>query len=245
MRDQIRQYVRSPFPKSIGHSVMLLCTFLFFASAQHVFAVSCHCFRDRSFNPSLPASADPYILATVRNSLLAAASGVDKGAVVRQRMTGSTETDLWLSLYLAKQTGRPVEEIQNARDQTQSWTAALDAIDIDTSKLGSDFKTASGKNDPEGMARALADPVIGNTFNAGESTLKRLGEDGANIAETTLSLYLGELMNRTPESVWNEVRSGERSWGFLLNSQGVIIETTGDLIAELVRKKYQMMENEK
>ncbi|MDF1525393.1 MAG: hypothetical protein RRA15_03970 [bacterium] len=199
--------------------------------------VSCHCFKERSFKPAQPASADPYILATTRNSLLAAAAGIDKGTVVRQRMTGATETDLWLSNYLSTRVdNRSADELLDARDKGSSWAAAFDAVGLDSGKLGTAFQTARKTDDADGMARSLADPVLGEAFTVPEPTLAQMRDAGANIAETALSLYLAGQLNQTPESIFRKVKEGKKTWGVLLNSLGIKIDTVGDLIAEAVRK---------
>ena len=233
------------FPYNGGHMLsveraakwclIFCCLLLFLLAPDTSEGVSCHCFKDRSFKPSQPASADPYILATARNSFLAAAAGIDKGTVVRQRMTGATETDLWLSRYLSTQVDRPADQLLRARDSSSSWSAALDAVDLDTGSFGTAFQEARKTGDADGMARALADPVLGRAFNAGEPTLGRLRHNGANIAEAALSLYLAARLKRTPESLLAEVGKGKQTWGSLFNSLGIKIDTVGDVIGEAVR----------
>ena len=87
------------------------------------------------------------------------------------------------------------------------------------------------------MARALADPVLGRAFETGETTLNHLRDAGANIAESTLSLYLAGQLDRTPETILAEVSNGNKTWGSLFSSLGVRIDTVGDLIAEAVRAR--------
>jgi hypothetical protein len=217
-------------------SLVLLYLFVSLFSALEAGAISCHCFRERTFNPVQPASADPYILATTRNSLLAAASGIDKAAVVRQRMTGASETDLWLSLYLSTLVDRTPDLLLEARDSSSSWSAAFDAVDLQTGKLGTAFQGAREAGKADGMARALADTVLGKAFKAGETTLERLRDNDASIAESTLSLYLSGRLKRTPESLLKDVKTGSKTWGGLLNSLDIRFDEIGDLIAEEVKQ---------
>jgi hypothetical protein len=207
---------------------------LLFIPTQTAYAVTCHCFKERAFNASQPASADPYILATTRNSLLAAAAAIDKGAVVRLRMKGTDETDLWLSHYLSMRVEKSADQLLDARDKTSSWAEALDAVELNTEKLGTAFQEARKAGDAEGMARSLADPVLGRAFTIPEPTLAQMRDTGANIAETALSLFLAGQLNQTPESIFSEVKIGKKTWGVLLNSLGIKIETVGDRIAEAV-----------
>lgn len=202
----------------------------------NVHAVTCHCFKEREFKPSQPSSADPYILATTRNSLVAAAAWIEKRTVVKLRMRGTTETDLWLSSFLSTRVNIPAEYLLDARDNASSWPSALDSISLDTKSLRPAFNNARKAKDADGMVRALADTVLGKTFGAKESTLLLLRNEEANIAESALSLYLSANMKRTPEEIFKEVRKGKLTWGSLLNSQDIKVDTIGDLIAEKVRK---------
>ena len=237
MKNSNQRCLTEHFIKSIKCKVALLFFLMLFISAQQALAVTCHCFKERAFEASTPASADPYILATTRNSLLAAAARIDKGAVVRLRMKGTNETDLWLSHYLSTRVDKSADQLLDARDKTSSWAAALDAAELNTEKLGTAFQEARKAGDAEGMARALADPLLATTFEAGEQTLARLRDNRANIAESALSLFLGGKLGRAPESILKEVQEGKNTWGLLLNSMGIKIDTVGDLIAEAVKEK--------
>jgi len=237
MKNRNQRSLTEPLIKSEKYKVVVLFFLMLVISAQQARAVTCHCLKDREFKPSQPASADPYILATARNSLLAAAAGIDKGAVVRQRMTGATETDLWLSRYLSTRVDQTADQLLEARDKASSWTGAFESVKLNTSKLGNAFNDARKAGDAEGMARALADPVLGNTFDAQGATLALLRREKANIAESAVALYLAVKMVRTPEDILNEVRQGKQTWGSLFHSQGIRVDTVGDLIAGAVKKK--------
>ena len=232
----MNKYIRKHITLANTHSsIIFLCMILLILPVQKARAVTCHCFKERAFVASQPASADPYILATTRNSLLAAAAGIDKGTVVRQRMTGATETDLWLSNYLSTRVdNRSAEQFLDALDKASSWAAALDAVGLDSGKLGTAFQTARKAADADGMARSLADPVLGRTFTVAEPSLAQMRDAGAHIAETALSLYLAGQLNQTPENIFSEVKEGKKTWGVLFNSLGIKIDTIGDRIAEAV-----------
>jgi len=217
----------------VGGLAVTIC-FVFLPNTTQ--AVTCHCFRERTFEPTRPASADPYILATTRNSFLAAASGVDKGTVVRQRMTGASESDLWLSLYLSTLVDLSPEDLLEARDRNTTWGKAFEAMGL-TTELGPAFQAARKKDDADGMARALAEQVLAKTFDTAQPSLDRMREKGAGIAESALSLYLAARLTRAPDHILAEVQRGQETWGSLLHSLGVPIETTGGLIAQAVRTR--------
>jgi hypothetical protein len=221
--------------KTLAGCLAASISFIVFPNSSQ--GVSCHCFRERAFKPSQPASADPYILATTRNSLVAAASDIEKGIVVRMRMKGTTETDLWLSNYLPAKIDIKYSELLSVRDSTTSWAAALDAINLDPSMFGPAFKEALKAGDDDAMARALADQVLGKTFGIEDATLRVLKRKQASIAEASLSLFLAARTGRTPADILNEVRKGRQTWGSLLHAQGIKVDTIGDLIEEKVRER--------
>jgi hypothetical protein len=198
-------------------------------------AVSCHCFRDRTFEADEPQSADPYVLATTRNSLAAAAAGIEKGAVVKQRMQGATENDLWLYGYLPSRLGVDSGVLQAAVRSKGSWPAALGSLGKDTAALGAGFTAAVKKNDPGAMASALADTVILKAFDASPETVSALHTSGANIAETTLSVLIAGRTALDAEAVYGKVKSGKDTWGSILYSMGVPLDQVGDVVMDKVK----------
>lgn len=192
--------------------------------------VTCHCFKQREFEPARPATVDPYILATARNSLLAASSGYRKGDVVRERMTGATESDLWFSLFLAARTGTSPGALREARTGAGSWKEALDALSIPTGKLGPAFEEARRTGEEEAMSQALADLALVNGFKVSREVLARLRSAGAGNAEAVLSLLLAQRTRRDPGAVLEDVTSKRHTWGWLLHAAGIVPESLTDII---------------
>ena len=195
-------------------TVALVAIVLFLATFPAPSWGGCHCFKDRAFDPMQPASADPYVLATARNSLVAAASDITKGKVVKMRMTGAEETDVWLEVYLETERGKE------------------DAV-------SPAFKTAEKAGDREAMAAVLADKVLARTYRVEEETISRLRGAGANTAGVTLSLLIYERTGRDPGNIFAEVTDGKTTWGKTISSLGIALDTTGDLIMKSVRKAKQ------
>jgi hypothetical protein len=212
--------------------VLLSALFLLALAAEGFAAVSCHCFQDRKFDPEAPYIADPYVLATARNTIAAVSAGVDKGAIVKKRMTGSTEADLWLGLFLAKETGISADALLSAREKNPSWGAAFTAAGVDTGKFGKEFESARKAGDEEKMASALADFAFTERFGQKQAEVSGLRALGAGTAETTLSLLLSKKTGRSPAEIFGEAASGKKSWGQLLDAAGIPSEITSKSIAE-------------
>ena len=99
--------------------------FLAAPAAQAVSTPSCHCFRDRSFDPERPSAADPYLLATTQNTLFSLVFEVPKKSVVQAKMTGTTGANLWVAYWVAARSGLRAEDLLEARRGSNGWTSAF------------------------------------------------------------------------------------------------------------------------
>lgn len=217
-------------------TVFFFCAFLFASTAlsEAWAAVNCHCFRDRTFDPAAPSKADPYLLATARNGFLAGAAGIEKGAVVKARMAGDEERDLWIAHRLALLASLPAERLFDAREAAPSWREALDGLHIAADVGGPAFTLARGRGDDAGMARALADEALRAGFGLSGETIADLRAQDADNGEAALAAFLAGPEEPAP-TLLRDVRSGRRTWGQILTARGEPSETVGDRIADKVR----------
>ncbi|MEA3544945.1 MAG: hypothetical protein U9R69_06965, partial [Thermodesulfobacteriota bacterium] len=74
--------------------------------------ISCHCFQDRSFNHQDTAAADPYFLATTQNNFLALIYGIDKRAIVKAKMAGTSGSHLWILFDVAKRSQKTINQVE-------------------------------------------------------------------------------------------------------------------------------------
>jgi len=182
--------------------------------------VSCHCFRDRSFDAASPAAVDPYLLATTQNSLLAAVFGVPKKDVVRAKMTGADGGRLWVAHFLARNSGGSAQEWLAARGTAASWAEAAAQRKaplppaLPAAGAGADVSDA-------GLATAVVDRVLTESFGVTADALAPLRRAGASDAETIAAVYLGLRKGDPPVSLLTRVRSGETTWGSLLHATGL------------------------
>ncbi|PLX40973.1 MAG: hypothetical protein C0608_07565 [Deltaproteobacteria bacterium] len=199
------------------------------------FSVSCHCFRDRTYESAEPFLADPYILATARNSFVALAAGVSKSDVVKERMGGAGEADVWLTDYLGKKTGVDPEKIKEAHSEGRSWEEAFNALRLDTSRFGEEFDAARRAGDADAMSAALADIELIKTFGVSRETLSKLRESGADNAEAILALLVAKLSNGDPMEHLLAVSPEGKSWGALLDGVGVMPAGVGEQLGKLYK----------
>jgi hypothetical protein len=216
--------------------VLALLFLLLPMPAMAASAVSCHCFRDRSFDPAKPAAADPYVLATAENSLLAAAFGTDKKGIVSAKMTGNSGGELWVAHWAAEKLGLRPEELLDARSRAANWSAGLAGLGVDASRLGAPAVAALRRPDADGVLAALAvDDVIASRLGMSSEVLRAVRARGAGDAATVAASILSRLGGQGPEGLYAAVVRGAATWGGLFHSQGVEPADIEEAVRKLLR----------
>lgn len=178
--------------------------------------VSCHCFRDRSFDPADPGSADAYILADARSSLLSAVFGVSKGSLVRAVMGGTAPEDLWIAHWTAARTGRDAEALLSALSGAGSWRAAL----AGARGLPPAFAAALARDArPSELAALAVDDVVAARLGADAATLRALRGAGATSEQVIAAVFLSARLEVPAPAVLARFRAGA-PWGTLLHEAG-------------------------
>jgi hypothetical protein len=194
--------------------------------------VECHCFKDRTWDPGQPASADPYVLATTRSSLLSAAFGVGKKDLVQAVMGGTSADDLWIAYWAGARAGRDPSALLAGRQQLGSWQAALEGA----TGLGLAFDGALALGSADGKLSAIAiDDVLLGRLHANAEDVALLRAAKATSEEVVLAAVLA-LRLRTPAMpVLSRVRSGKATWGSTLHDAGLAPHDMDAVVRGLVR----------
>jgi len=184
--------------------------------------VTCHCFQDRSLDPQRPAAADPYLLATTQNTLLASAFGLAKKDVVRAKMAGASGDRLWVLYYLSAHAGIPPEAIAAARQQAGDWRSAALLLHLDPAAFSPSFVSALLRRAEEGvLAAAAADATLVDFCAVEPAAVAGLRAAGASNAETILAALLARKTGRSGVELLVRVRSGDTTWGLLIQEAAV------------------------
>jgi hypothetical protein len=180
--------------------------------------VDCHCFKDRAWDPARPASADPYVLATTRSSLLSAALGVGKRDLVQAVMGGTKAEDLWIAHWAGARAGLDPSALLAAKEKQGSWKAAL----AGATGLGRAFGDALASGAADGALAALAiDDVLLGRLEANAEDLALLRASGASSEEVVLAAVLAVRLRAPAMPMLSRVRSGKASWGSTLDDAGL------------------------
>lgn len=199
----------------------LLLTSLPFA-AWGASVVACHCFQDRQFDPARPAAADPYLLATLQNRLIATAFAVPRQEIVRRKMSGAAGDRLWIGLWLARAGGRPPGE---GLTVSGPWVEAAARFGADPERLGTTFvaRMTEGADDAA-LAAAVVEEILAGWFGAERSDIRALRAGGADGRElVAAALLAGATGQGSLAEVLRQARH-DGSWGVRMNQAGLTLE---------------------
>jgi hypothetical protein len=201
------------------------------AAARAAPTVTCHCFRNRSFDPADPLAADPYILAATRSSLLSAAFGVAKGGLVRAVMTGTAPEALWIAHWSAARTGRAAGWLLDAHAETGSWRAAL----AGTNGIPAPFAAALARGAGRQLAAMAVDDVLASRLGAAPDGLRALREGGATSEQVIVATFLSARLKTPASALLARFRDGKATWGTLLRDAGLAPEQIEGAVRVAVR----------
>jgi hypothetical protein len=203
---------------SVPAALVLL---LLIAPAALAAGPSCHCFRDREYDPANPEKSDVYLLATASNTLLAAAYGMPKREIVQARMSGTSGEDLWISNYAAQRQGADAGGLMKERENAPSWRTVFQARGGPLEPLGARFVAAlAGGAGDVALARIAAAETLAARLGTPWTELDELAARGATLQETVLSAFLGVWSSRPSPQVYADVKEGKSGWSKLLAAQG-------------------------
>jgi len=198
-------------------ALLVAATALCAATGARAAGPSCHCFRDREYDPANPAKSDEYLLATGANSLLSAAYGVPKRDIVQARMSGTSGEDLWISTRAARRQGVDPAVLMTARAAASSWLDVFRSRGGDLEALGPRFVAAlAGGAGDEALARLAAAETLAARLGTPWPELDALAGGGATLQETVLAALIGSWSSRTAPAVYADVKSGKAGWSVLL-----------------------------
>lgn len=197
---------------------------------------SCHCFRDRDYDPAHPEKTDLYLLATAANSLLSAACGVPKRQIVQARMSGITGEDLWIAACAAQRQGTAADGLLQARAAAGSWKEVFRSGGRPLEPLGPRFVAAlAGGADDVALARLMAAETLAVRLGTPWTELDELAVRGATLQEAVLAGLIGLWSSRPAPAVYSDFKSGKTGWSRLLAAEGRVPQQMEAEISKVLR----------
>ncbi len=202
-------------------AILIVAVALFAATSARAAGSSCHCFRDRAYDPANPGKSDEFLLATAANSLLATAYGLPKREIVQARMDGTSGEDLWIATYAAHRQGENAGGLIKARTSLGTWGEVFRSRGGGLEPLGPRFVAAlaDGAGDVV-LARLVAAETLAARLGTPWRDLDALAGSGATLQETVLAALLGAWLSRAGFDVYTDVKAGKSGWSRLLAATG-------------------------
>jgi hypothetical protein len=219
---------------SVAAAVFL--SFLFFTTSRLPAApVSCHCFRDRAFDPASPAKADPYLLATTQNSFFAVAFGIPKRALVQAKMKGVSGDDLWIAYYAGSILRLPPGSLLASKEKAGSWKEVLTNRRVPLDPLGERFLSLlDGGGKDAVLAAAATGEVLSRTLRIAPKDMDPLLARQLPTGEIVIATLLARWSGASAAAVLDDVKSGKATWGSLLNGLAIHPDALEERIGLLV-----------
>lgn len=195
---------------------LILCLLLFptlaFAAES---TINCHCFQNRTYDHTDRAAADPYFLASSQSSFLSAIYNVEKRALVMAKMSGANNNYLWILYDLSQRTEQPAKHIATIQKQEKNWTVTFEKLGQTPESLGQAYWTLGSK--PAQLANLIVDDHLIRFFAVTKTDIQNWRDKGLNRKE----IILGNILDGAPVDLYNQVNSKMKSWGQLLDEQGL------------------------
>jgi len=215
-------------------SFIIISTLLSLAAQQAYSANdagSCHCFRDRTFNPEDTFASDDYLLTTTFNSLLASEFDITKRQVIMMKMReGIANNDLVTALYIAKNTGLNISKLLQMKKQTP-WHEIIrllhpsQPLQHDEDPFG--FISADLSDDE--ITEQITDKMISNHFNPSPESVTMLRQKGLQPREIIVVYTLAAQSGESPAKIANIYSSGS-SWSKIAHDFGLEPAKVGKLL---------------
>ena len=193
---------------------------------------SCHCFRDRSYDPDNRFAADDYLLATSYNSLIARTFGISKGEIIMKKMRGGVNgNDLLIGLFLGATCGRSPELLLAIHDDGGTWQQITSSACGDKKSNDPALSALAQGNDARTVA-LITDFMLKKRYPPPEQAIKKIRSRLADDKKVALVLALAEQTGLAPDRLLTLYLDQKKSFAQIAHSHGLTPEAVGRAVLQ-------------
>lgn len=195
-------------------------------------AANCHCFKNRNFNKTDTFASDDYLLTTTFNALLANEFNISKGRIVMMKMQGGvSNTDMIISLFLARETGVEVNALLDMK-KTQNWAATANRAKTKavTPDIEEKLKFITPQSSDEEIAGRITDNLIIARFPSGRESLQQLKSTRLTAREIVLANTLADHSGTSVQAISKQYLDKGFSWSEIAHNLGLEPAGVGKLL---------------
>lgn len=214
--------------------ISLIVVLCFLLTSNDVFAAetnSCHCFKNRVYDPADRFAADEYLLASSFNSLISKRYNIPKKQIVFMKMKGGTShLDLLVALRVYQISGYEIQPLLNLRKQKKTWKEILfmpeifvksrEDILLNELLIGKDITIVGSQ---------IANTLVADFYGMPTESVQLLRDSGVNEKEMALVLILSHTKKIQPSALVKQHQAG-KSWSEIAHELNISTSHAGELI---------------
>ncbi len=184
-------------------SLLLLLVLLVPTSGAAGFSsASCHCFRNRSYDPADRFASDAYLVATTFNSLIAKSFQISKRRIVMMKMQNGIDPDeLLIALYLARKSHRDPDLLLSIRENGGTWLQIMRSSGLGEAGDDPVLHALARGNTARQVATLITDAMLKETLGVNDKVLSSLRAQGFNGRQITVICALARHAHRKPAAI--------------------------------------------
>jgi hypothetical protein len=196
---------------------------------------SCHCFKDRAYNPDKKFAADKYLLTTSFNSFIAVNFNLSKSKIVMMKMRGGVDPDtLLIALYVAKEGGVDLDEVLTVLEHELSWGEIFASSSLNGNAKAKKVFAAieATKGDDAVAAEIVTDQLLKNYFGMTDKAIASFRKEGITGRELVLVTILAghNAHSSSAEDIIAMHGKQQKSWSEIAAVLGFTPKETGHLL---------------
>ena len=138
-------------------------------------------------------------------------------------MTGDQGDRLWVALWVAKKSSRPLSEVKAVYARSKSWQKSIEELSVKPESLGDFFASSLAGEDEGSLAWAVVMQISEHYMPTPDDFIE-LKSKGASLKEAILATVLAQLKEDSVVNVFEQAMK-DGHWGGQLVASKLTVES--------------------